>query len=802
MLREELVLKSEELRRVCDASGFTFETTEEVNDVAHILGQSRAVRAMEFGLEIARPGYNIFMVGHSGTGRTTYAKKSVRAKAKDAPVPADWCYVHNFEDPSQPRALMLSGGEGRGFKCDVEDLEKTLKEEVPKAFDGNEYERQKADILKDFQGTRSKLLEKLNQKAQKRGFALKTTNAGFLTVPIVDGEELPKNEFAKLDPKKRQKIEESSRELRVEAAEIMRKVGQQERQAREKIRELDQSIGLSVVGHLIEDLQEKYKDNTAVVKYLTAFKDDILDNLQEFKSAGKQEKQQNPLAMLGARRRQDNRYSVNLLVDNGATEGAPVVVETNPTWYNLLGRVEYQNQMGSFVTDFTRIKPGAFHQANGGYLIINVMDLLTNPLSWHALKRVLKNREVRVESIGDQQSALALSTLRPEPIPLSVKVVLIGNSKTYQILYQMDEDFKKLFKIKVDFNNDVDRNVETEGQLAWFIAGQCHREGLRHFHRDAVARAVEYSSRLADSQRRLSTHFNELGELVYEADAWAESRGADIVRQEDVDKAIEEKIMRSNRLQEHRQRLVTEGKMLLTTQGQAVGQINGLSVLSTGDYRFGIPSRITANTFAGRGGIINIEREIELSGQIHSKGVLTLSGYLGQIFARRHPLALSASITFEQLYGGVEGDSASGAELFALISSLASVPLDQSIAVTGSVNQKGEIQPVGAVNEKIEGFFAACKLQGFTGTQGVIIPESNKCDLMLDPEVVEAVKSGQFHVYSISHVKEGLEILTGMSVGEADSQEKFPENSLFGRVQFRLEEFRRQQQKMSDEEKK
>ncbi len=802
MLRKELMLKKDELRRVCDGSAFAFETTEDVKEAAHILGQSRAVRAMEFGLEIARPGYNIFMVGHSGTGRTTYAKKAVRNKARDEQTPADWCYVYNFEDPSQPRALTLAGGKGREFKCDVEELEKTLKEEIPKAFDGNEYERQKADILKEFQATRSQLLEQLNKKAEKRGFALKTTNAGFLTVPIVDGKELPQKEFAKLDAKKRQKIEESSRELRVEAAEIMRKVGQQERQAREKIRELDQSIGLSVVGHLIEDLQEKYKENTAVVKYLTAFKEDILDNLQEFKSADKKEKQQNPLAMLAARRRPDNRYAVNLLVDNGAADGAPVVVETNPTWYNLLGRVEYQNQMGSFVTDFTRIKSGAFHRANGGYLIINVMDLLTNPLAWHALKRVLKNREVRVESIGDQQSALALSTLRPQPIPLRVKVVLIGNPQIYQMLYHMDEDFKKLFKVKVDFNDDVDRNAETEEQLAWFIAGQCRREGLRHFHRDAVARAVEYSSRLADSQRRLSTHFNELGELVYEADAWAKSRESDVVEQQDVDKAVTEKVMRSNRLQEYRQRLVKEGKLLLTTQGEAVGQINGLSVLSTGDYRFGIPSRITANTFAGRGGIINIEREIQLSGQIHSKGVLTLSGYLGQMFARRHPLALSASITFEQLYSGVEGDSASSAELFALISSLASVPLDQSVAVTGSVNQKGEIQPVGGVNEKIEGFFAACKLQGLTGNQGVIIPDSNKCDLMLDQEVVDAVKGGTFHVYSISRVEEGLEILSGIAAGQADDQGKFADDSVFGKVQQRLEEFHRQQQQRSDEDKK
>lgn len=797
MERRDYALKPEQLRRVCDGSAFAFETTAEVDATASILGQSRAVRAMDFGLRISRPGYNIFMVGHSGTGRTTYAKKAVREKAQEQVIPPDWCYVYNFADPSQPQALALAGGKGREFKNDVEELEKTLREEIPKAFDGNDYERQKATILKGFQQVRAQLLEKLTDKAKQRGFALKTTKSGFLTVPIVDGKEVAQKEYSDLEPAKQREIEESSRELRVEAAEIMRQVGQEERRAKEKIRELDQSIGLSVAGHLIEDLKQKYSENTRVTEYLEAFKGDVLENLDQFKTMEEDEQQQLAIALLAKRRRGNNRYRVNLLVDNSQGTGSPVVVETNPTWYNLLGRVEYQNEMGSFVTDFTRIKSGAFHRANGGYLIIQAMDLLANPLSWQALKRVLKNREIRVESIGDQHSSLALSTLRPEPIPVSMKVVLIGNPRLYHILYTLDEDFKKLFKVKVDFSDDMSRNGETEEQLARFIAGQCNREGLCHFHRDAVARAVEYSSRLADSQRRLSTHFNELGELVFEAAAWAEADGSATVRDVDVQRAIDEKIARSNRVQEYRERIVAEGKLLLATEGKTVGQLNGLSVLSTGDYRFGVPTRITANTFVGRGGIINIEREIQLSGQIHSKGVLTLAGYLGERFARRKPLALSASITFEQLYGGIEGDSASSAELFSLISSLAEIPLDQSIAVTGSVNQKGEIQPVGGVNEKIEGYYDACKLQGLTGSQGVIIPASNKSDLMLKADVVEAVDRGDFHVYAIEKVEQGLELLTGIPAGAIDQAGEYPRESIFGKVQHRLAQFYQAQQRKS-----
>lgn len=785
------MLRVEELRRTCDPAQFPFETTAELDGLEGIVGQSRAVGAMNFGLGTNCPGYNIFIVGQPGTGRTTYALRAVKEKAAQQPVPPDWCYVYNFSNPSQPRVLVLPGGQGQVFCRDIEDLEAALREGIPKSFDGEEYERQKARIIQDFQQVRTALLEELTQKAKERGFALKITNSGFLTVPIVEGREVAQDDYSELDASVQRDIEQRSQELRVEAADIMRRVSQAERKLRARIRELDHSIGLSAVGHLIEELRQKYSDHPQVGEYLEAYKNDVLEHLDDFKTQEGDE--QLPALLLAARRRDTLKYKVNLLVDNSQGQGAPVIFETNPTWYNLLGRVEYQNEMGSFTTDFTKIRAGAFHRANGGYLILHATDLLANPLAWQALKRVLKTREILVESLADQYSSLALSTLRPEPVPLTTKVVLIGNPRLYQLLYHYDEDFKKLFKVKVDFNDDMERNGESELQVARFAAQQAKGEGLRHFHRDAVARVVEYSSRLADSQDRLSTHFNELRELLYEADVWAGLDNAAVVARKHVNKAIAEKIHRSNRWQEYRERLLSEGKLLVSTQGEAVGQINGLSVLSSGDYQFGVPVRITANTFAGRGGIINIEREIQLSGRIHSKGVLTLSGYLGQRFAQRRPLALSASITFEQLYGGVEGDSASGAELFALLSSLADLPLRQGIAVTGSVNQKGEIQPVGGINEKIEGWFETCALLGLTGTQGVIIPRRNVSDLMLNDEVLEAVSQGRFHVYAMDTVEQGLEILTGVAAGEADNRGEYPDHSIFGRVQAKLDAFSKEQ---------
>ncbi|HPZ65601.1 MAG TPA: ATP-binding protein, partial [Bacillota bacterium] len=483
------------------------------------------------------------------------------------------------------------------------------------------------------------------------------------------------------------------------------------------------------------------------------------------------------------------RYKVNLVVDNRETCGSPVIYETNPSYYNLIGRVEYENRLGMIVTDLTMIKGGAIHRANCGYLILQARDVLSSPQSWEALKRVLKTREIRIENIGEQYGLMAMSTLRPQPIPANLKVIMIGSPLIYQLLYHYDEDFRKLFKVKADFDSEMDRNQDNIYRMAGFISTHCQQENLRHFHREAVARVVEFSARLAERQDKMSTRFNEVVELLYEADAWAERDGSDIVKAEHVDKALEEKIYRCKKYEQKISEAVERGLILLDVEGEKIGQINGLSVIDLGDYQFGRVSRITANTFLGRRGIINIERESQLSGKIHDKGVLILSGYLGMRYGQQVPINLSASLCFEQSYQGVEGDSASAAELFCLLSSLAGVPLKQSLAVTGSVNQKGEIQPVGGVNQKIEGFYNACKVKGLTGDQGVIIPAQNRKDLMLSEEIVTAVREKRFHIYAISTVEEGLALLTGMEIGELREDGTYPPDSFNGRVISALKRF-------------
>jgi len=543
------------------------------------------------------------------------------------------------------------------------------------------------------------------------------------------------------------------------------------------------------IGHLFNDLMEKYDQFEPVKNYLKAVQEDILSNLSEFMVD--EEEAQNPFFWL---RRQnveqaEIRYKVNLVVDNRETCGSPVIYETNPSYYNLIGRVEYENRLGMIVTDLTMIKGGAIHRANCGYLILQARDVLSSPQSWEALKRVLKTREIRIENIGEQYGLMAMSTLRPQPIPANLKVIMIGSPLIYQLLYHYDEDFRKLFKVKADFDSEMDRNQDNIYRMAGFISTHCQQENLRHFHREAVARVVEFSARLAERQDKMSTRFNEVVELLYEADAWAERDGSDIVKAEHVDKALEEKIYRCKKYEQKISEAVERGLILLDVEGEKIGQINGLSVIDLGDYQFGRVSRITANTFLGRRGIINIERESQLSGKIHDKGVLILSGYLGMRYGQQVPINLSASLCFEQSYQGVEGDSASAAELFCLLSSLAGVPLKQSLAVTGSVNQKGEIQPVGGVNQKIEGFYNACKVKGLTGDQGVIIPAQNRKDLMLSEEIVTAVREKRFHIYAISTVEEGLALLTGMEIGELREDGTYPPDSFNGRVISALKRF-------------
>ncbi|EEG77126.1 Lon protease family protein [Dethiobacter alkaliphilus] len=795
-------LKPEELRYICDPSQFEFETTESVPPLEGIIGQERAVRAMEFGLAIKRHGYNIFMTGRTGTGKISYAQTLVNDVAAKEKAPDDWCYVYNFDSPSHPMALRLPCGQGSRFAKDMEELVDSLKLEIPKAFDADDYEREKAELFKKFQETRSELFEELTNKAKEEGFVLKRESTGFVSVPIIDGKEITGEEFEALPAEKKAEFEEKSNEIQLKAIQVMRRIQAAEREMKEAIKELENKIGLFAVGYLIDDLKERYAQEESVVKYLGEVQNDVLENLDDFRSS--EEGEGAPFPWMKKKGDPGHKYQVNLVVDNKDTEGAPVIIETNPTYYNLVGRVEYENKMGMVTTDYTMIKAGSLLKANGGYLILQVRDVLTNPGAWEGMKRILKTREACMENLGEQFGVLAMASLRPQAIPVNVKVILMGNPFLYQALYHYEEDFSKLFKVKADFDTEMDANRDNMTEMASFIATHSQREGVKHFDRTGVASLVEYSSRLADHQQKLSTRFNEIVEIIFEADAWAQMANAEVVNGEHVKKAIEEKNYRSDTYEQKLQEMLDEGTILLDMDGEKVGQVNGLSVLNSGDYVFGRPSRITAVTYLGKQGIINIERETKMSGRIHDKGLLTLSGYLAAIFAQKIPLSISASLTFEQLYSGVEGDSASSTELYAILSSLSELPLRQDIAVTGSVNQLGQIQPIGGATHKVEGFFKACKLKGLTGKQGVMLPVQNIKNLNLSDEVVDAVREGKFHIYPVTTIEEGIEILTGVPAGKTDEEGNYPEDTVFGKVAAKLTRYNELLQKSREdgEEKK
>ncbi len=792
-------LEAKDLRKVCELQDVTFETTADVPPLEGMIGQERAVKATEFGLRIKRPGFNIFMTGLTGTGKSSYAQSIIKKMSADDPVPDDWVYVYNFESPGEPIALNLPAGKGYDFCLHIEELLEDLKQNIPKAFEGEEYERQKAEYFKEFQDSRAELLDELNKVAQEKGFALKRTSSGFVTIPLKDGEQISEDDYATLDQETKDELEKKSSEVQIKAMEIMRRIQKVEKEMKEKLKDLDHRIGLSAIGHLFNELLEEYDQYPKVKKCLEAYREDVLSNLADFRSDD--DEQQNPMLMLQqqTQKQSEKRYTVNLLVDNRETEGAPMIYETNPSYYNLVGRVEYENRFGTMVTDFSMIKPGSLHRANGGYLILQARDVLTSIQSWEVLKRVLRTNEIRIENISEHFGLVAMSTLRPQPIPLNLKVVIIGIPLLYQLLYHYDEDFRKLFKIKADFDTEMEREDNNINKMASFIAFHCSEQGLRPFDQAGVVEIVGYSSRLAENQEKLSTRFNEIVDLLFEADAWAELEGAETVGKEHVEKALDEIVYRSDKYEQKVIEAIREGEILLDLEGEKIGQVNALSVIDQGDYRFGRPSRITASTYLGRKGIINIERESDLSGRIHNKGVLILSGYIGMRYGSLAPLNLTASLCFEQSYGGVDGDSASAAELFSLLSSLAEIPLRQDLAVTGSINQKGEIQPVGGVNSKIEGYYMACKSLGLNGDQGVIIPDQNRKNLMLKKEIVEAVEKGKFNIYAIKTVKEGLELLSGMEIGEITEEGTFDAGSFNDKVLSKLKQFNETLRKEKDE---
>ncbi len=778
-------LTSAEVYKRCDPSIFRFETTKDLNPLEELIGQERAVRAIDFGLRIKRNDYNLYLSGLPGTGKTSYIRTYLKEMVKKEETPSDWLYVYNFKQPSKPRAISLPPGKGEKFCQDMNEFIEELKVELPKVFSSEEYEKRKVAVMKEVQEKSNKIMEALNEEAKKEGLAIVRTNAGYVTIPVINGRQITPEEFEILPDEVKEEIEEKTKKIQDRLFEALRQIRNMEKDAKKTLSELDKQTALFVVSPRIEELLEEYKGHEKIEEYLKSVQDDIVDNLSIFLP----QEETSPLnLLLKSKSSPFTRYKVNLIVNRKGSEGAPIVEEANPTYSNLVGKVEYEGQFGTMVTDFTKIRAGAFHRANGGYLILQAKDVLSNLGSWDALKRILKTGSIKIESLSEKLGLTTIDSLKPEPIPVKVKVILVGNPLLYHLLYQYDEDFSKLFKIKADFDWVMKRDSENVEKLASFVSSYCEKEGLKHFDKTGVARLVEYSSRMSDNQDKLSAMFNRLTEIIQESATWADIEGVDVVSARHVDKAIEEKIYRSNLYEEKIQEMIEKGKILIDIDGEKVGQINGLAVLSLGDYSFAKPSKITANVFLGKEGVVNIEREVKLSGNIHSKGVLILSGFLRDRFSQEFPPSFSATLAFEQVYEGVDGDSASSTELYALLSALSGVPIRQYIAVTGSINQKGEIQPIGGVNEKIEGFFKVCKAKGLTGKQGVIIPVQNIDNLMLDKEVQEAIDRGLFHIYPVSHVSEGIKILTGMELGIPEEDGSYPEGTISYLVQKRLKD--------------
>lgn len=785
-------LTPDRLRRVCKTDDFQFESTAELQPSASIIGQPRGTRAIEFGIHIDNHGYNIYVLGETGTGRTTTIRRFLEERAASRSVPDDWVYVYNFAVPHQPRAIKLPAGHGLVFKADMMALLESVQDDLPKAFDTDAYEETVEAIGRNYESQQEEMLNALRHEAARQNFALISTASGPVIAPVQDGKVMPPELFQALSLEKQQEIREQQERLNDALGEVLDRLRQMDSGMRVEFKALNRRVADTAIDHHFNSLQKKYANHDEVMVYLSEMRQDILDNLDAFAPAEEGSEQ----AELDLR-----RYQVNLLVDNSQTQGAPVIVDPNPTFHNLIGRIEYELQYGVMSTHFMNLKAGSLHLANGGYLVMNARDILSHPTAWEALKRAIVGAEIRLQTDFAQDGGQPLAkSIDPEPIPLVVKIVMLGSPGLYYALYEEEEDFGELFKVKADFDTVMVRDREHELAYADFIAVRCHEEGLLHFDRTAVGKVVEYGSKLSGDQNRLSTRFGTVADLVREASYWAATNRRQRVTAEDVQHALCEQRYRANLVEELLLEEISEGTVFIDTRGAVVGQVNGLSVLDMGDYTFGRPSRITARTFMGEAGVINIEREVEMAGPLHNKGVLILSGYLGGTYAQSHPLSVSASLTFEQNYSGIDGDSASSTELYALLSSLSGLPINQAIAATGSVNQRGEVQPIGGVTEKIEGYYDVCRAQGLSGEQGVMVPEANVRNLMLREDVVDAVAAGKFHIWPVRTIDEGITILTGVSAGELNEEGEYPPGTVHSLVQNRLHELAEDLKRFGQEE--
>jgi lon-related putative ATP-dependent protease len=774
-------LKPEELRAVCDPATLPFRSTAELPPLDGLIGQERAASATAFGVSMRHAGYNLFVLGPARTGKTSSMKRVLTRVAEHEPVPPDYCYVHNFAEPYRPTALEVPPGRGRELREQMHRLAEECKTRLPRAFESEEFERQKARILEDMNRRQHEEVTELEAAARARKFAVIRTPAGLVLAPAPHGQPLNASEYAELPEPVKQEVQREATAVEEQMEAALRRVRQLEREARDAHQRLVREVAASVVRPLFQELREQFSGLSAVQHYLGEVEEDLVAHAEDFRAEGKP-----VLPFVPPPGRVLDRYEVNVLVDRQGLAGAPVVLEPNPTYGNLVGRTEHRAHFGTLVTDFSLIRAGALHRANGGYLVLEALDVLRHPMVWDALKKALKTRSIRIEDPLEEWRLASSAGLAPQPIPLSLKVVLIGSPILYYLLSALDEDFHELFKVKVDFDDSLPRTAEFELLYARFVGNACREEGLIPFAADGIARLLEQCGRLIGDQGRLTARLGDVLDLVRESSFWAGARAHALVLADDVEHAIAQKTHRENLVEERVRRIITEGTLLIDTAGGAVGQVNGIAVLGLGDHAFGRPSRITARTYTGEPGVVDIEREAKLGGPAHSKGVMILAGYVAGRYARERPLALSASIAFEQHYEEIDGDSASSAELYALLSSLAGVPLTQALAVTGSVNQHGEIQAIGGVNEKIEGFFDVCRARGLAGRQGVLIPESNARHLMLRPDVVEAVRAERFHVYAITTVDEGLALLTGREAGERGSDGRFPEGSVNAAVESAL----------------
>ena len=782
----------EMLARRCDPDELGFETTDELPPLEGTIGQERAISALELGLDIEEPGFNIFVSGPPGSGRNTALRAYVDGVAINKPVPPDWGYVHNFEDASQPVSISLPCGMMKTLKRDMEGLVDSCKREIPRAFESDEYMHRMKDAMKDIQAQSQSMTQELDNRALSMGFVLRTTPSGITPVALKNGEPLSQEEYGALPEAEKDRLRGQAEEIQHSITHTTAELRRLNKAGLEQAREVDKEEVRFTLSPIIEDLRAKYSDFPQAVDYLDHVESDMTEHQEIFKPA--EEAPQPAMPGLGDLQAGEDffgNYRVNDLVDNTACVGAPVVFEHSPTYYNLFGRIEYKARVGTFSTDLTMIKCGSLHVANGGYLVVQARDLLSSPLSWDALKRTLRSGELRIENIGEQYSPLPSSTLRPQAIPINTRIIMVGTPDLLRILQVSDEDFPRYFKVAAEFDTLMDRTPENLAKYGSFVAARCKQNGLRPFQKSAVARIIDYSSRLVEHQKKLTTRFMEISKIVTEVNYWAGRDGAERVTGAHVKSAIDQRRYRAGLTEDRLREMIEDGTIHIATQGEVVGQVNGLAVLSLGDYTFGKPSRITARVSLGRGQLMNIEREARMSGKIHDKGFIILTGYLQGKYAQDKPLSLQASIGFEQSYGEIDGDSASSTELYALLSQLSGLPLAQGIAVTGSVNQNGEVQAIGGATHKIEGFFDVCKAKGLPGKQGVMIPRDNLQNLALRDEVTDAVKAGLFSIYAVSTIDEGIEVLTGVAAGDVQDDGSYPDGAVHYLVEKRLEDMAR-----------